>query len=196
MKESVRKLVERLRGRRSSNSPPPEPPQTDSLPHFSTELGKSGLTVFDDRALRFRNLTLANGTSETIDDPGALQGAFKIRVAKREGFRREASTLVDRRYTDRGYQTKAAEPDPHLFTFVAYDEGELVGTSASASIPRGVVGRRAVQGRARRPAPGRVQAVRVHAPRGGRGNVSKTVLAGLFHTAYLYAAKCTPARSS
>ena len=112
MKESVRKLVERMRGRRSNSGLPPKPPQTDSLPHFSRELAKSGLTVFDDRALRFRNLTLASGIEETIEDPGALQGAFKIRVAKREGFRREASTLVDRRYTDRGYQTKAAEPRP------------------------------------------------------------------------------------
>ena len=82
MKESVRKLFERLRGRRwagPNSRLPSEPPHTDSLPPFSANHAKSGLTVFDDRALRFRNLTVASGVEETIEDPGAIQSAFKIR---------------------------------------------------------------------------------------------------------------------
>jgi hypothetical protein len=192
LKQSVRKLFERLRGTRSQGPPsrlPAEPPQTDSLPHFSTELQhKSGLTVFDDRALRFRSLTLANGIEETIEDPGALQGAFKIRVAKREGFRREASTLVDRRYTDRGYQTKAAEPDPHLFTFVAYDEGELVGTvSIRIDSDKGLSADELYKDELDVLRDGGCKLCEFTRLAVDVVNVSKPVLAGLFHTAYLYA---------
>jgi hypothetical protein len=189
LKAAVRKLVERLRGRRST-PPPPEPPHTDSLPQFSTGLGlaKSGLTVFDDRALRFRSLTLASGVEETIEDPGALQGAFKIRVAKREGFRREASTLVDRRYTDRGYATKAADPDPHLFTFVAYDEGELVGTvSIRIDSDKGLSADELYRDELDVLRRGGCKLCEFTRLAVDVTNVSKPVLAGLFHTAYLYA---------
>jgi len=187
LKEAVRKLVERLRGRRST-PPPPQPPHTDSLPQFSANLGKSGLTVFDDRALRFRSLTLASGLEETIEDPGALQGAFKIRVAKREGFRREASTLVDRRYTDRGYQTKAAEPDPNLFTFVAYDEGELVGTvSIRIDSDKGLSADELYRDELDVLRNGGCKLCEFTRLAVDVTSVSKPVLAGLFHTAYLYA---------
>ena len=190
MKESVRKLFERLRGRRSGNRPPPGSAEADSLPHFSTELAKSGLTVFDDRALRFRNLTLAGGVDETFEDPGAIQGAFKIRVAKREGFRREASTLVDRRYTDRGYQTKAAEPDPYLFTFVAYDEGELVGTvSIRIDSQKGLSANELYKDELDVLREGGCKLCEFTRLAVDVTNVSKPVLAGLFHTAYLYAAQ-------
>ena len=190
MKESVRKLFERLRGRRLGIRPPPESPQADSLPHFSTELAKSGLTVFDDRALRFRNLTVADGVDETFEDPGAIQGAFKIRVAKREGFRREASTLVDRRYTDRGYQTKAAEPDPYLFTFVAYDEGELVGTvSIRIDSQKGLSANELYKDELDVLREGGCKLCEFTRLAVDVTNVSKPVLAGLFHTAYLYAAQ-------
>ena len=144
--------------------------------------------MFDDRALRFRSLTLANGLEETLDDPGALQGAFKIRVAKREGFRREASTLVDRRYTDRGYQTKAAEPDPHLFTFVAYDEGELVGTvSIRIDSEKGLSADELYKDELDVLRQGGCKLCEFTRLAVDVVNVSKPVLAGLFHTAYLYA---------
>jgi hypothetical protein len=193
VKESVRKLFERLRGGRSpappSRLPSEPPPQSDSLPHFSTGLGKSGFTVFDDRALRFRSLTVADGIAETIEDPGALQGAFKIRVAKREGFRREASTLVDRRYSDRGYQTKAADPDLHLFTFVAYDEGELVGTVSIRIDYRGLSADELYKDELDVLRQGGCKLCEFTRLAVDVVNVSKPVLAGLFHTAYLYAAE-------
>jgi hypothetical protein len=192
VKQSVRKLFERLRGVRSSapaSRLPADPPPTDSLPHFSTELQhKSGLTVFDDRALRFRSLTLADGIEQTIEDPGALQGAFKIRVAKREGFRRDASTLVDRRYSDRGYKTKTAEPDPHLFTFVAYDEGELVGTvSIRIDSDQGLSADELYKDELDVLRNGGCKLCEFTRLAVDVVNVSKPVLAGLFHTAYLYA---------
>ncbi len=190
MKEAVRKLMDRLRGRLSNTRLPQQPPHTDSLPHFSAELSKTGLTVFDDRALRFRNLTVANGIGETIENPGAIQGAFKIRVAKREGFRLEASTLVDRRYTDRGYETKGAGTDPYLFTFVAYDEGELVGTvSIRIDSEKGLSADELYREELDVLRDGGCKLCEFTRLAVDVANVSKPVLAGLFHTAYLYAAK-------
>jgi hypothetical protein len=192
MKPSVRELVERLRGRRGavpSQTPnASEPLGGDNLPHFSNELGKSGLTVFDDRALRFRNLTLDGGIDESIEDPDALQSAFKIRVGKREGFPREARTLVARHYGDRGDATKMAEADPHVFKLVAYDQGELVGTvSIRIDSEKGLSANELYN-----------EELDVLRKSGAKlceftrlaidvVNVSKSVLAGLFHTAYLYA---------
>jgi hypothetical protein len=129
MKESVRWLVERLRGRvavtrNGSESDPVSLPFVTDGREF-----KSGLTTFDDRALRFRSLTTSDAASTGLEEPSVEHAAFKIRIANREGFQQAASTLIERRYTERGYQTSPKPPkDPRLFTFVAYDEGRLVGT--------------------------------------------------------------------
>lgn len=194
MKESVRKLAERLRGRKAdapSSRPGSETQNGESLPALLADVqGKSGLTVFDDRPLRFRSLTLtaASGEAAEFDDPGAIPGAFKIRVAKREGFQRAAGTLVERRYSGRGYDTPAQKQEPHLFTFVAYDEGKLVGT----------VGIRLDSGQGLGADDLYRDEIEVLRANGCKlceftrlavdvTAVSKSVLAGLFHTAYLYA---------
>lgn len=194
MKDSVRKLVERLRGRKTdgpSSRPSSEPQSGESLPAlFADVQGKSGLTVFDDKPLRFRSLTLtaASGEPTELDDPGAIPGAFKIRVAKREGFQRAAGTLVERRYSYRGYDTPAAKQEPYLFTFVAYDEGKLVGTVGIRLDSEQGLGADDLykdETDVLRESGCKLceftrLAVDVTA-------VSKSVLAGLFHTAYLYA---------
>jgi hypothetical protein len=129
MKESVRRLVERLRGRLAESALGRLTGDT-SLP-FTTDgaVFKSGNTVFDDRALRFRALTTSDAATTGLEEPSAEHAAFKIRVAKREGFQEAAGTLIERRYGERGYQASRRKPeDPNLFTFVAYDEGKLVGT--------------------------------------------------------------------
>lgn len=194
MKESVRKLVDRLRGRGGGASigPKSQPSTEPSLP-FATDGRefKSGLTVFDDRPLRFRSLTMAEAGITGLEDPGAEQAAFKIRVATRHaGFRQAAATLVDKRYGDRGYETKSAPPrDPHLFSFVAYDEGKLVGTvSIRFDSEKGLSADELYK-----------DEIDVLRKEGCRVceftrlavdelTVSKPVLAGLFHTTYLYAA--------
>ena len=185
----MRKLVERLRKRGVPSQPPSEsqPSSGHSFP-FGDASGKSGLTVFDDRALRFRSLLTGASGAEQIDDASRIAGVFKIRVAKREGFQRAAGTLVERRYSDRGYDTPASKPDPHLFTFVAYDEGNLVGTVGIRLDSEQGLGADALykdeidvlrEGGCKVCEFTRL-AVDVTA-------VSKPVLAGLFHTAYLYA---------
>lgn len=194
MKESVRKLVERLRGRlgRPSVAPKSEPPTEPSLP-FTTDGRefKSGLTVFDDRPLRFRSLTMAEEGITGLEDPGAEQTAFKIRVATRHaGFRQAAGTLIEKRYGDRGYQTSPTQPrDPHLFSFVAYDEGKLVGTvSIRFDSEKGLSADDLYKDEIdvlRKEGCKVCEFTRLAVD---ELTVSKPVLAGLFHTAYLYAA--------
>jgi hypothetical protein len=166
-----------------------DPADGDSLPELIADaLGKSGLTVFDDKPLRFRNLTLS-GASAEFEDPSSIPGAFKIRVAKREGFKRAAGTLVERRYTGRGYQTPVQNQDRYLFTFVAYDEGNLVGTVGIRLDSEQGLGADdlykdeidVLRESGCKLCEFTRLAVDVTA-------VSKSVLAGLFHTAYLYAA--------
>jgi hypothetical protein len=194
VKDLVRKIIDRLRQRPGGAATAPSaagtrpPDETPSLLPVEAD-EKSGLTVFDDRPLRFRGLTLAteSGAPVASDGPESIPGAFKIRVAKRQGFQRAAGALVERRYSDRGYRTQAHAQDPNLFTFVAYDEGRLVGT----------VGIRVDS------APGLnadalyKDELAVLRNAGCKlceftrlavdAAISRPVLAGLFHTAYLYA---------
>jgi hypothetical protein len=194
MKESVRKLVERLRGRlgRPSIAPKSEPPSEPSLP-FTTDGRefKSGLTVFDDRPLRFRSLTMAEEGITGFEQPGAEQTAFKIRVAtKHAGFRQAAGTLIEKRYGDRGYQTANAPPrDPHLFTFVAYDEGKLVGTvSIRFDSEKGLSADDLYKDEIDVLRKAGCKVCEFTRLAVDELTVSKPVLAGLFHTTYLYAA--------
>lgn len=147
----------------------------------------SGWTVFDDVALRLKSLT-----TEELDasrgDPGAYPGAFKIRLAQSPRTHREAGKLVRRKYSKRGLQAAWVKPEPNLSTFVAYDEGRLAGTvSIRMDSSEGLAADR-LYGE-------EISAIRnegykvceftrlaVDASR-----VSKSVIAALFHTAYLYA---------
>jgi hypothetical protein len=194
MKESVRKLVDRLRGRiaRHSVAPKSEPPTEPSLPFVTNGREfKSGLTVFDDRPLRFRSLTMAEEGITGLEEPGAEQSAFKIRVAtKHAGFRQAAGTLIDKRYGDRGYTTATPQQrDPHLFSFVAYDEGKLVGTvSIRFDSEKGLSADALYQDEIdvlRKEGCKVCEFTRLAVD---ELTVSKPVLAGLFHTTYLYAA--------
>ncbi len=194
MKDTLRRLAARLRAPRAGpptrSAPPREPLGHSSLP-FATEGAefKSGETVFDDRALRFRSLTLADRAATGLEEPNAVQAAFKIRIAKRERFQQAAGTLIERRYADRGYVTPARQvEDPYLYTFVAYDEGALVGTvgirldserglSADGLYPDELRELRAAGCRL-------CEFTRLAVD---FQTVSKPVLAGLFHTAYMFA---------
>jgi hypothetical protein len=194
VKDAVRKVVERLRGRKEDG--PPSRPASDaangeSLPAlFAEAQGKSGLTVFDDKPLRFRSLTLTaeSGAPEDFEDPSNIPGAFKIRVAKREGFQRAAGTLVERRYAGRGYDTPVPKQDPHLFTFVAYDEGKLVGTvGIRLDSERGLGADDLYKDEIDVLRKGGCKLCEFTRLAVDVTAVSKSVLAGLFHTAYLYA---------
>jgi hypothetical protein len=192
MKESVRKLVERLRGRlgRPPIAPKSEPPTEPSLP-FATDGRefKSGLTVFDDRPLRLRSLTMADAAATGLEEPNAEHSAFKIRVAKREGFQEAAGTLIERRYGDRGYQTPTRQPqDPNLFTFVAYDEAKLVGTlGIRLDSAAGLSADDLYKDELRELRTAGCRLCEFTRLAVDFQTVSKPILAGLFHTAYMFA---------
>jgi hypothetical protein len=173
--DPLRRLLARLRG----EEPPRPPPDGD----------RTGQTVFDDLPLRFRALTVTDADWSRLADPAGPPGAFKIRLAS-QGTRRAAGQLVERRYASRGYVTGEAPGDPHLFTFLAYDEGVLAGTvGVRLDSDRGLSADELYHEEL---APLRADgaslceftrlAVDVKA-------ASKPVLAGLFHTAYLFAAR-------
>ncbi|MEP6997669.1 MAG: hypothetical protein ABI900_08475 [Betaproteobacteria bacterium] len=150
----------------------------------------TGQTVFDDRPLRFRSLTLNEADLPSLEDPSAIEGAFKIRVAKRTGARRDALALVERRYGSRGYTIPGRKPKAHVFTFIAYDEGQIVGTvGLGVGSEHGLAADELY-----RP---EIDSLRANGYRVceftrlavDRTAASKPVLAGLFQTAYLYAAE-------
>lgn len=160
-----------------------------SLAVSATTDNDSGDTVFGAQPLGMRSLTLETADLAALRDPDVGQSGFKIRVTKLGGRKREAGKLVERRYQGRGYTIPVGSSPPELMTFIAYDEGALVGTvsvllgsdkalSADEQFHHELA---ALRHRGARLCEFTRLAV-------DRTAASKPVLAGLFHTAYLYAA--------
>lgn len=146
-----------------------------------------GLSFLGDIAAKLREVPLQRVTGlSAAEASGAL---IRIRIAgSRASAPVDTHPLVRRRYAERGYELPAAAPDPHLYTVAAYEQGNLVGTvGVRIDSPQGL-GADALY-------PQELAALR-----GGGlrlceftrlavddGALSMTVLASLFHTAYLYA---------
>ena len=147
-----------------------------------------GESVFSDLPLRFRSLTVSEADLSVLEAPEGFHGGFKIRVAKLGGRRREAGKLVERRYAGRGYTIPCSTQDPQLSTFIAYDEGQLVGTvSVRLDSNNGLSADELYRNEmnALRSAGLRMCEFTLLAV--NKTAASKPLLAGLFHTAYLYA---------
>src|SRR5579862_6088023 len=191
----MRKLIGKLARARPAAAPPVE----DAGPAQGkiagpTSVGTSvidvtGQTVYGDRALRFRSLTLREPDLSALETSPAIFAAFKIRLAKRTGARRDAGALLERRYGHRGYAVPLQQPESNILTFIAYDEGQIVGTVGVAldgpeGLPADDIYNQELddlRGRGNRLCEFTRLAVDGTA-------ASKPVLAGLFQTAYLYAA--------
>lgn len=147
----------------------------------------TGETVYRDRPLRFRSLTLAEADVPMLEDPENAPG-FKIRISKLKRGRVQAGALVSHRYSSRGYQAPNLKKETDLYTFIAYDEGELVGTVgvrldshtglAADELYLGEIAGMRAQG---------FKLCEFTRLAVDKRAASKPVLAGLFHTAYLYA---------
>lgn len=148
-------------------------------------------------------MTVTEADFFSLAHPSGIEGAFKIRVAKRTTARRDAGVLLHRKYAGRGYAIPVADPKARVLTFIAYDEGQVVGTvGLGADSPSGLSADELY-----RPEIDRLRAAGCRlceftrlAVEGSaaseftqlavEGNAaSKSILAGLFHTAYLYATK-------
>lgn len=83
-------------------------------------------TIFRDDQPRFRALSASR--KEDVKKILESGQGFRVRIARRAGIPRPASELVEKRYGSRGYTAAGKWDDPHLFTFMEYQDGALVGT--------------------------------------------------------------------
>ena len=194
MKDTLRSLLDRVRrgrplGEEASRHANGGEVATAEDPHWmpraDAPVTRTGETVYGDRPLRFHAMTVPQ--ADTLEPP-QLHGGFKIRVARRSGGARQAGTLVEKRYSSRGYVTPQPQRDPYLFTFIAYDEGTLVGTvGVRLDSGKGLSADqlyKAETDRLRARGDRLCEFTRLAVD---KTVASKPVLAGLFHTAYLYA---------
>ena len=138
-----------------------------------------------DVALRHRSRPIRAAKTPLTDPSG---GTFKIRLAGSHDSRRAASVLVQQRYAARGYRTATVERCPDIWTFAAYDEGRLAGTvSLRLDSATGLAADElyrteldAIRSDGRRVCEFTRLAV-------DTTRLSQPVLAGLFHTVYLFA---------
>ena len=193
MKEPTQIVLAKLRRKADGGSPsrsaniPREGTDDPLEPPWTPPVTRTGETVYvDSRPLRFRSLTVAEADLSELEAPEGFHGGFKIRVAKVGGRRREAGNLVEKRYTGRGYTIPIQ--DPQLSTFIAYDEGQLVGTVSVRLDSEKGLSADELYGK-------ELDALRSSGARlceftrlaVDKTSASKSVLAGLFHTAYLFA---------
>lgn len=195
MKETIRQIVRKLRRDKAGTAPELAKPKDGRRRRSSATRAKvsadvTGQTVYGDRPLRFRSMTVNEADFPALENPSGIEGAFKIRVAKRTTARRDARTLVQRKYAGRGYTVPLVTRKPLVLTFIAYDEGQIVGTvSLGADSAKGLSADDLYRPEIDRlrAAGGRVcEFTRLAVDRNA---ASKSVLAGLFHTAYLYASR-------
>jgi hypothetical protein len=147
------------------------------------------MVVFDGTEFPVSDLSTAMLDRSAIDH--GKGSVFKVRLARSRTVQ-DASALVRRRYEERGYDTPGAPPedDHNLLTFVAYNQGVIVGTvsirlDAAGASPLGAEELYAAELTKLRQAGARIceftrLAVETEIS-------SKPVLAALFHTAYLFA---------
>ncbi len=193
VKESLRKVLTKLRPAKSAPLPTTKRDGVSSTgsPDFLPTGSPTGETIYGDRPLRFHSLTLSPADLVALEDPSAFHGGFKIRVARKTPGRRHAGALVATRYSGKGYLTPLIQSveDPWLSTFIAYDEGTLVGTvgvrlDSDKGLSADDLYREEIDS-LRKAGCKLCEFTRLAVD---QTVASKPVLAGLFHTAYLYAA--------
>jgi hypothetical protein len=149
----------------------------------------SGLTVLGDVAAKLRDLSIEHVSGVPVGTADFSTALIKIRIAGARADRpMHTGELVKRRYAERGYDLPLAVPDPSLYTVAAYEQGQLAGTvGVRLDSARGLYADELY--------PMEVEALRGQSLRlceftrlaVDSNALSRTVLASLFHTAYLYA---------
>lgn len=149
----------------------------------------SGLTVLGDVAVKLRDLSIEHVSGVPVGTADFSTALIKIRIAGARADRpMQTGDLVQRRYAERGYDLPLAIPDPSLYTVAAYEQGQLAGTvGVRLDSDRGLYADdlyaqeiEALREQKLRLCEFTRLAVDTNA-------LSRTVLASLFHTAYLYA---------
>jgi hypothetical protein len=196
LKESIRKIVGKLRRQVTGGTSAPDKRKrarrhrTPAIALHGMGHTKTGQTVFDDRPLRFRSLTVAEADFSSLSQSSVLEGVFKIRVAKRTHAHRDAVALIQKKYAWRGYVVPVDKRRRGVLTFLAYDEGQIVGTvDVGADSDKGLSADELYRADIDRLRAAGCRVCEFTRLAVDRTAASKPVLAGLFHTAYLYASK-------
>jgi hypothetical protein len=195
LKLTIRRIVGKLKMAKPPVPPTPVKRKADrrrspSPARRRTSADVTGQTVFHDVPLRFRSLTISQADFPALENPSAIEGAFKIRVARRSTARRDAHALVQHKYAGRGYAIPFVAQKPRVLTFIAYDEGQIVGTVGLGSdSPMGLSADELYRAEIDRLRASGARVCEFTRLAVDRTAASKSVLAGLFHTAYLYASK-------
>ena len=194
LKQAIRKIVGKLQREKpgvlpAQAKPKHGRPQSDSA-RAKANADVTGQTVYHDVPLRFRSLTVSEADFPALENASAIEGAFKIRVARRSTARRDARTLVKQKYAGRGYAIPLVGQKPRVLTFIAYDEGQIVGTVGLGSdSPTGLSADDLYRAEIDHLRAAGYRVCEFTRLAVDRTAASKSVLAGLFHTAYLYASK-------
>jgi hypothetical protein len=190
LKESIRKIVGKLHRHVSDAGSAAKKNKSPRHRRNQGFLGNvtTGRTVFDDRPLRFRSFTLAEPDLSKLAQPATLEGAFKIRVAKHSRSHGDAIALVQRKYAGRGYAIPEANRTLGVMTFIAYDEGRVVGTvGVGLDASRGLAADELYGAELNRLRSAGCRLCEFTRLAVDTTVASKPVLAGLFHVSYLYA---------
>ncbi len=150
----------------------------------------SGFSIFSDVARPLRHL----GVEQLQGREAQAADIIRMRLAKPRlpgdvrPLAEQTGELIARRYGSRGFQVPRAAADPNLYTFAAYENGQLVGTvSMRFDSPAGLMAEQLY--------PDEIAALRGHQLQMceftrlalDEQAMSKEVLGSLFHSCYLYA---------
>ncbi|MEE4235212.1 MAG: hypothetical protein V2I51_00680 [Anderseniella sp.] len=137
---------------------------------------------------RLKDLCLDQSLAQAEDTTRVSRQEFKVRLATNEDRRKSASMLIEKMYSWRGYETDNLNRDPNRITLVAHQENQVAGTiTLGLDSDKGLVVDElykaeidALRARGRKIAELTKLAVDENA-------ASKSVLAALFHIAFIYA---------
>lgn len=83
-----------------------------------------GLSIFSDVQRPLRHLSVEQLHAAAADAAEVI----RVRIARPRPLDEDTRTLISRRYEARGYYAPRPVVDPNVYTFAAYDSGQLVGT--------------------------------------------------------------------
>jgi hypothetical protein len=77
---------------------------------------------------QLKDLCIDQSTEPDKEETQGGKQEFKVRLATTEDRRKEASLLIEKMYSWRGYEANPLGQDPNKITLVAYQEDKVVGT--------------------------------------------------------------------
>lgn len=135
-----------------------------------------------------RDLCLDQSQAQAEDTTRVSRQEFKVRIATTEDRRKSASLLIEKMYSWRGYEADSLSRDPNRITLVAHQENKVAGTvTLGLDSPKGLVVDELYKAE--------VDALRAKGRKISeltklavdQSSASKSVLAALFHIAFIYA---------